>query len=254
MWGSGYYRDNAANNRGIDTIRELIRAARFKSIGGSNKAYIFDESHALTTDAGNALLKIVEEAPKHTYFIFCTTNPEKMLETLRNRCYRYEMKPLTGAETADLILHVMEKESIELPDEVIELIIEEGEGIARNVLVYLGKVQNVKNYSEAVDLIYSEKFQSIKVLDLCKKLIQPCEWIDIMDQVKGLDATDYENVRQQMVSIFGTRLSKAKSVEDVQINKALISNLVTPFSCKSNRGELLYRISAIYLMINDMRK
>lgn len=154
---------NAANNNGIDYIRgEVIRNSWFKSFGGGNKVYLFDEAHCLTQDASNALLKIVEEPPKHAYFIFCTTDPKKILPALKNRCIHYKMLPLTDGEVLELLECVMSEESIVLPDGVKELIAHASKGVPRQALVLLDMVRDVKSYGDAAFLInQATEFSSV---------------------------------------------------------------------------------------------
>ena len=86
---------DVSDNRGIDAVREIKRGARYKPIiGGEKKAYILDEFQGATMDAQQAMLKVLEEPPSHAFFLLCTTAPEKLLETIRNRCKKLKVKPL----------------------------------------------------------------------------------------------------------------------------------------------------------------
>lgn len=80
---------DAASNNGVDNIRNIIKSANEKSLLGEYKVFIIDEAHMLTVQAWNALLKTIEEPPKYTIFIFCTTDPLKIPETIQNRCMRF---------------------------------------------------------------------------------------------------------------------------------------------------------------------
>src|SRR5205085_10673776 len=78
---------DAASNRGIDEIRDLKEKIRLAPMGSSKKVYIIDEVHMLTTEAFNALLKTLEEPPEHAMFILCTTEPQKVSDTIVSRCF-----------------------------------------------------------------------------------------------------------------------------------------------------------------------
>lgn len=80
---------DAASNRGIDTIRNIIKVAGERSLDSIYKVYIMDECHALTPESWQALLKLIEEPPEYTIFIFCTTDPQKIPATILNRCMRF---------------------------------------------------------------------------------------------------------------------------------------------------------------------
>ena len=83
---------DAASNRGIDDIRTLKENIALSPTLGSSKVYIIDEIHMLSNDASNALLKTLEEPPQHAYFVLCTTNPEKVLDTIKSRCIQIVFK------------------------------------------------------------------------------------------------------------------------------------------------------------------
>ncbi|MEN0021384.1 MAG: DNA polymerase III subunit gamma/tau, partial [Planctomycetota bacterium] len=83
---------DAASNRGVDDARELIANCVYMPLRGPYKIYIIDEVHMLTREASNALLKTMEEPPEHVKFILCTTEPEKILPTIRSRCQRFDFR------------------------------------------------------------------------------------------------------------------------------------------------------------------
>lgn len=80
---------DAASNNGVDNIKEIVRNAGERSLDGKYKVFIIDEAHMLTTQAWNAFLKCIEEPPLFTIFIFCTTDPQKIPDTIKNRCMRF---------------------------------------------------------------------------------------------------------------------------------------------------------------------
>ena len=80
---------DGASNNGVDNVKNIINEASQRSLNSEYKIYIIDEAHMLTTPAWNAFLKTIEESPKYTIFIFCTTDPQKIPETIKNRCMRF---------------------------------------------------------------------------------------------------------------------------------------------------------------------
>ena len=83
---------DAASHRGIDDMRELLERVGTQPVAGRRKVYILDEAHSLTAEASNALLKTLEEPPPHVVFVLCTTDPAKLLPTIRSRCQRFAFR------------------------------------------------------------------------------------------------------------------------------------------------------------------
>lgn len=105
---------DAASNRGIDEIRELKEKIRLAPVAARLKVYIIDEVHMLTTEAFNALLKTVEEPPEHAMFILCTTEVQKVPETIVSRCFQILFKPATVEELVRSFKRIIKGEKIKL--------------------------------------------------------------------------------------------------------------------------------------------
>uniref|UniRef100_A0A7V5XG08 DNA polymerase III subunit gamma/tau n=1 Tax=Thermodesulfobacterium geofontis TaxID=1295609 RepID=A0A7V5XG08_9BACT len=128
---------DAASNRGIDQIRELIENLKFAPAKGKVKVYIIDEAHMLTREASNALLKSLEEPPSHVYFILATTEPNKLLPTILSRCQRYDFRRLEQPLIVKYLKEVCEKENYQIEEEALELIAKEAQGSLRDALSLL---------------------------------------------------------------------------------------------------------------------
>src|SRR5690554_1571341 len=125
---------DAASNNGVDEIREIREKVKFLPGGAKYKIYIIDEVHMLSQGAFNALLKTLEEPPKHVIFILATTEPHKVILTILSRCQRFDFKTLTVQEIADLIKTVSLKEGLKISDEAIISIAESAEGDRKSVV------------------------------------------------------------------------------------------------------------------------
>lgn len=123
---------DAASHRGIDDVRILREAAKLTPVSSKKKIYIIDEVHMLTTEASNALLKILEEPPEHVVFILATTNPEKLIETIRSRTTIITFRKAKTQEMVRSLKRVVEGEGINVDDEVLGLIAEAGGGSFRD--------------------------------------------------------------------------------------------------------------------------
>jgi DNA polymerase-3 subunit gamma/tau len=128
---------DAASNNGVDEIRELIDRVAYRSAGGGRKVYIIDEVHELTARASNALLKTLEEPPEHVIFVLATTNPEKVLPTIRSRTQHLEFSLLTTEELRGHLAAILALEGVEADDESLMLIARRGAGSARDALSLL---------------------------------------------------------------------------------------------------------------------
>ena len=147
---------DAASNRGIDEIRNLKEAIRFApSQKNGYKIYIIDEAHMLTKDASNALLKTLEEPPHNTIFILATTDAHKMIPTILSRVQKFDFKPLTYSELKQKILFITEEEKIKIDEQVVNQIILQAMGGARDAESILGKLISGGNDDITLDFASS---------------------------------------------------------------------------------------------------
>lgn len=131
---------DAASNRGIDEIRELRDAVRTSPFSSPYKVYIIDEAHMLTKEAANALLKTLEEPPRHVVFILATTDPEKLPETIVSRCQKLVFSLPSLSVLASRIEYVAQSEGVVLGEGVALLIARHGKGSYRDALGVLEQV------------------------------------------------------------------------------------------------------------------
>ena len=131
---------DAASNRGIDDARELRERAMFAPASSRYRVYILDEAHQLTKDAANALLKVIEEPPAHLIFIFATTEPDKILPTIRSRTHHYPFRLVATRRLAEHLAWVCEQEGVAAEPTALSLIARAGAGSVRDALSVLGQV------------------------------------------------------------------------------------------------------------------
>ena len=128
---------DAASNRGIDNMRDIIGNAQYRPIEARTKVFIIDEVHMLTKEAFNSLLKTLEEPPEHVKFIFATTEIRKVPVTILSRCQRFDLRRIDGAEVVRYLAEVCAKESVEADEAALALIARAGEGSMRDSLSLL---------------------------------------------------------------------------------------------------------------------
>jgi DNA polymerase III subunit gamma/tau len=123
---------DAASQRGIDDIREIRDRAALQPVEGRMKVYILDEAHQLTDAAWNALLKLIEEPPPHLLFVFCTTELQKVLPTVRSRCQTFVFERPRLPDLVHKLRLIAEGEGIEIPDAALHLLARSGRGAYRD--------------------------------------------------------------------------------------------------------------------------
>ncbi len=130
---------DAASNNGVDAMRDLVSRAALGS-PGRQKVYIVDEVHMLSTAASNALLKTLEEPPAHVVFVLATTDPQKVLPTIRSRTQHFEFRLLGPDTLSALLAQVRDDAHLDVGDEALDLAVRRGRGSARDALSILDQV------------------------------------------------------------------------------------------------------------------
>jgi DNA polymerase III subunit gamma/tau len=125
---------DAATNRGIDEIRELREAARYRPARDRYKIYILDEAHQITDAAFNALLKTLEEPPSHMVFMMATTQPEDIPQTIRSRCQHFSFHAVRFDDIVGQLKDIAKQEKIAIEDDAIAVLAEAGDGSMRDAL------------------------------------------------------------------------------------------------------------------------
>ena len=149
---------DAASHGGVDDARELRERAFYTPVSGRFKIYIIDEAHMVTQQGFNALLKLVEEPPPHLKFIFATTEPEKVLPTIRSRTHHYPFRLVPPSILRELMQDILHAEGAEFEEAVLPLVVRAGAGSVRDSLSVLdqllaGSDQSGLSYDRAVALL-----------------------------------------------------------------------------------------------------
>ena len=129
------YELDAASRTGVDNVREeIINSVNFAPVRGKYKIYLIDEVHMLTTAAFNALLKTLEEPPAHVIFVLCTTDPQKILETILSRCQRFDFHRIGNEDIEHRLAYVCEQEGFDYDDEALAIVARHAKGGMRDAL------------------------------------------------------------------------------------------------------------------------
>ena len=131
---------DAASHGGVDDARDLRERAFFAPVSSRYKVYIIDEAHMVSTQGFNALLKLVEEPPEHLRFIFATTEPEKVIPTIRSRTHHYPFRLIPPRVLSDYLAELCEKEGVKIDPAALPLVVRAGAGSARDSLSVLDQL------------------------------------------------------------------------------------------------------------------
>src|SRR4051812_8241574 len=142
---------DAASNNSVDDIRELREKVAYAPVSGRSKVYILDEAHMLSTQAWNAFLKTLEEPPPNTIFVLATTEAQKVLPTVVDRCHRFDFGRPSVPEIASVLRRAADAEGVEIDDTALALISRSATGSFRDALGTLEQLMTYSGKSVALD-------------------------------------------------------------------------------------------------------
>ena len=146
------YELDAASRTGVDNVREeIINSVSFAPVRGAYKVYIIDEVHMLTTQAFNALLKTLEEPPSHVIFVLCTTDPQKILETILSRCQRFDFHRISNDDIIGRLRYICDQEGFAFDEEALEVVARHARGGMRDALSTLEQLSVFGDGSVRID-------------------------------------------------------------------------------------------------------
>ena len=217
---------NIADIRGVDNIRDIRRKMGLRPMLGDSRIYVLDEAGAMTKDAQQALLKMLEDTPEHVWFILCTTDPHKLIKTIRTRCTEIALKPIGEKDLAELVMSVYHQEVKEgpFPETAIDKIVENSDGSARKALVILESILEMDNEAEMLDAI-DKMNQEKQTIDLCRLLLNPrSQWAEVATILKDLEGEEPENARRCILGYMRAVLLKSAMPRAYQILGAFERN------------------------------
>ena len=187
-----------------DEIDNIVGQMYETSLTGRNNVWLLDEAQMLTTSAQNLLLKPIENPPPNTYIIFATTNPEKIIKTLQNRCEKYEFKNPKKTEISEMLKDIVAQEDICMNTEQKQALFEYVQGMSyREILIALNQFSN--GGIESLSEIGTEK--SINYWDLCR-VVESGDFNKCMSIINGNDNIDCEAFRRMMRVYLTQKLEK----------------------------------------------
>jgi DNA polymerase III gamma/tau subunit len=214
---------NAADDKGIDIIRELRQRAGLAPIQGPCRIWLIDECANLTSQAQEAFLKLLEDTPKHVYFFLATTDPQKLKKTIITRSTEIRTKPLKPAVLKQLVADVVAKEGKAIEPDVADKIAEIAEGSARKALVLLHQVIDLGDEADKLDALQKADLKRVGI-DIARALFKNAKWTEIAALLKNVE-DEPETIRRIILGYATTiALSKPNPVREIQVIEAFMEN------------------------------
>lgn len=203
---------NCGTHGNKETVREIETQSGFKPFNGPVSIWLLDEAHMIGQGGAseknqpqNALLKILEDTPKHVHIILCTTDPQRLIATIRNRCTTFSTTPLEDDEMSSLITYVLEQEEVDnFPPDAVEALLDAAEGCPRQALKILDTVIDLE-YDKNLIASIQNSSQTLEgeVTDLFNALAGNGSWKAISGILKGLKRKGYasEKIRRSILGL-----------------------------------------------------
>lgn len=217
-----YTEVDAAQDTGIEYIREVRKNMRYKPTKGPVRVWLFDECHKTSQAAGEGFLKMLEEPPEFVYFILCTSEPEKLKVTFKRRGNVYNVAPVTDKEIMKLVKQVEKAENADpLSREVIKQIALDSTGSPGIALQIL---------DEIIDLADSKRLEAVKrksettnqSIELCRALINGSSWNKVNSIISGLLKENPEQIRRAILGYCQSILLKEDNQQAYNIMEEMI--------------------------------
>lgn len=193
----------------IETVRGIRDRMTLSPMGGKTRIWYLDEVQSLSRAgfAQQALLKMLEDTPKHVYFILATTDPGKIIEAIKTRCTKINLKAVPAATLEELLASVAAKEGKQIAKKALSLIAENAAGSPREALNLLNKIINLETEEEQVEAVQKSDTKR-QAIDLARAIISPnADWSKVAAIIDGIDE-DPESVRRLVLAYCWAILKK----------------------------------------------
>lgn len=189
---------NSANFRGIDTPRDIAKSMVMAPVGGKCRAWILDEFHQSSSQAQEAFLKILEDTPKHVYFMICTTAPGKLISAVKSRTTEIKLSAVPEKDLTDLVKKVAKSEGVNLSQDVLEKLVENAEGSARKALVSLEEISHLEAEEEQLNYLGNVDTKS-QAFNLLECFFKKKPWNEVAKVLRTCDQ-EPEGIRQMLLA------------------------------------------------------
>jgi DNA polymerase-3 subunit gamma/tau len=222
---------DAATHNGIDEMRELTETLKYRPLGNSNiKSLVIDEAHAITRQAWQSLLKIVEEPPSWAYWFFCTTDITRVPETIRTRCSVYNLKSLNLRQLLTLLEWILMCEQRKLDETILDLCVKEARGSPRRAIAYLGQVINCQSREEAASAIGQLPEEADLPVALARALVKGTKWAEVQSILSDLKDDNPEGIRKIVLDYITKVILDSKDANLVRDYLPILDEFAQPIN------------------------
>lgn len=214
-----FHEYNAANTRGIDTIRNIVSEAGSKPLSGKRKMYLLDECHQITGAASEALLKFLEEPPKHVFIALCTSEPSRInsntLSAIRRRCFCAQLRSIVPPEITKYIRAIADSEEAKVSDNILKQISKNCGGSLGHALSMLDTVLDIEDDETALSMLdkilAEEQVKPIITLLIDERESGPAKWKKISKILKNFDGNP-EDARRSIAGYIAKVLQNKEAL------------------------------------------
>ena len=197
-----------------EMVRQVKQQIRYKPMVSKSRVWIIDEAHMIGQGGGseknipqNNMLKTLEEPPAHAFFILCTTDPARLLGTIHSRCHIFEVSYLSRGDMLGLLKETLEKENMEIDEEVLKEISDASEGCPRDALKIMDQIIDM-DPKEMIDAVQRFGLDEKNIVDLGKALFGKQSWDRVRKIVAGIDLSNPESARRAIIGWMAKEIMK----------------------------------------------
>lgn len=233
---------DAATNSGVEAMRQVTGMVQYQALGEQPTRFvIIDECHALSKATWQSLLLSIEEPPDHVYWALCTTEAEKVPNTIRTRCHTYDLKGVAWEAIAEYLEQVAQLEGIATTEKCCGLIARRADGSVRQALQYLSMVDGIEDEKQ-IQQILETALENVEAIDLARFLVnvQGRNWAEAIRKIDALAGVNPESVRLVVVNYISAILAKTKSDKEAVRLLRMLGSFSSPFYNASEKNVPLF--------------
>lgn len=242
---------DAARYSGVENMREVIGNSRFGSLtSNSRKALIVDEAHRLSKGAWDSLLLSIEEPPPHVWWLFCSTEPDKIPKTIQTRCHAFDLKPVQWDTIAAYLTSVVGQEKLVIQSpELVDIVARRSMGSVRQALVYLSMINGITDKAQAMKLIESADSEDGEPKQLARMICtgRGVSWEAACAAVQKMPDESPETIRLVIVNYASAMLLSTKGADEASRLLAVLEAFRGPYNSSERLGPLLLSIGTLLL-------